>query len=82
MRVDLKELDVSLMGGSIDMVGLMMSPRAQHAADAWLTGADLKPAVPVPFRQYERRAGAQKHAALCGRGCPGASLGIEGNIRA
>ena len=31
MRVDLKELDVSLMGGSIDMVGLMMSPRDQHA---------------------------------------------------
>ena len=31
MRVDLNELEVSLMGGSIDMVGLMMSPRDQHA---------------------------------------------------
>ena len=31
MRVDLRELRVSLLGGSIDLAGLMMLPRDQHA---------------------------------------------------
>ena len=31
MRVDLRELNVSLLGGSIDLSGLMISPRDKHA---------------------------------------------------
>ena len=31
MRVDLRELKVSLLGGSVDLAGLMMSPRDEHA---------------------------------------------------
>ena len=31
MRVDLRELKVSLLGGSIDLAGLMMLPRDEHA---------------------------------------------------